>query len=447
MRALAETEVLTGARGAYGLGRPLAAIQVPRTVQAVLAARIDRLSREGKRLLQCAAVVGRDVPFPVLEAIADLDPDALRAGLAQLQSAEFLHETHLFPELEHAFKHTLTQDVAYGTLLQDTRRALHARIVDAIERLYPDRLVEQVERLAHHALRGGLATRAVAYLRQAGTKAAARSAHRDAVGFFEQAIEALDALPRTREHLELGVDLRFDARASLAPLGLFARNLEHLRRAETLARPSPTGGGSAGWAPISPSPTTRSATRTRRWRPRAALAQDRGGAGRSAPEGGRDHRGRAAYHALGDYAQAQVHLGRAVDALEGDLASERFGMAGLLSVAARVWLVNSLVAVGDFDGERRARSRRCSGRRRSIIPGAWRPPTWRWASPSSRGARSPPPRRCWSEAWPARASSISPHGCPCSPASSASSTSVRAAWTRAPRCSRTGSSARPRSRS
>src|SRR4030095_4508807 len=140
--------------------------QVPSTVQAVLAARIDRLSPEAKHLLQCAAVVGRDVPVPVLEAIADLDPDRLRAGLAQLPAAEVLYETHLFSELEHAFKHTLTQEVAYGTLLQDTRRVLHARIVDAIERLYPGRLVEQVERLAPHALRGGVGTRARAPIPQ-----------------------------------------------------------------------------------------------------------------------------------------------------------------------------------------------------------------------------------------------------------------------------------------
>jgi class 3 adenylate cyclase/tetratricopeptide (TPR) repeat protein len=350
VRALAETEVLTGAPGAYGLGRALTAIQVPSTVQAVLAARIDRLSPEAKHLLQCAAVVGRDVPVPVLEAIADLDPDRLRAGLAQLQAAEFLYETHLFPELEHAFKHTLTQEVAYGTLLQDTRRVLHARIVDAIERLYPGRLVEQVERLAHHALRGGLDARALAYLRQAGTKAAARSAHRDAVGFFEQAIEALDGLPRTREHLELGVDLRFDARASLAPLGLFVRNLEHLRRAEALAE-ALADRRRLAWvgAYLAQSYYTLGDQD-------AALAAARRSLEiadelddlpiKVAATTGLGQ----AYHALGDYAQSQVHLGRAIDALEGELSRARFGMAGLLSVAARVWLVNSLVAVGDFYG-------------------------------------------------------------------------------------------------
>ena len=102
--------------------------------------------------------------------------DALRRGLSHLQAAEFLYETSLFPDLEYTFKHALTHEVAYGSLLQDRRRALHARIVEAIEALYPERLTEHVERLAHHAFRGELWEKAVAYLRQAGAKAAARSA-------------------------------------------------------------------------------------------------------------------------------------------------------------------------------------------------------------------------------------------------------------------------------
>ena len=112
---------------------------MPATVQAVLAARIDRLPAEDKRLLQAAAVIGKDVPFPLLQAIAAIPETELQAGLAQLQAAEFLYETSLFPELEHTFKHALTHEVAYGSLLQERRRALHARIVEAMEQLYPDR--------------------------------------------------------------------------------------------------------------------------------------------------------------------------------------------------------------------------------------------------------------------------------------------------------------------
>ena len=120
----------------------------------------------------------------------------MQRGLAHLQAAEFLYETRLFPDLEYTFKHALTHEVTYGSLLQDRRKALHARIVDAIERCYPDRLAEHVERLAHHALRGEMWEKAVTYLRQAGAKAFARSAHREAVACFEQALTALGICPR-----------------------------------------------------------------------------------------------------------------------------------------------------------------------------------------------------------------------------------------------------------
>ncbi|MBI2152616.1 MAG: AAA family ATPase [Candidatus Rokubacteria bacterium] len=171
VRSLVEARVLIGERGAYRLATPLQAIQVPATVQAVLAARIDRLDPEEKTLLQTAAVIGKDVPLPLLQAVADQPEDALRRGLAHLQAAEFLYETSLFPIPEYTFKHALTLEVAYGSLLQERRRALHARIVEAIERLYADRLAEHTDRLAHHAFRGEVWDKAVAYLHQSGASA------------------------------------------------------------------------------------------------------------------------------------------------------------------------------------------------------------------------------------------------------------------------------------
>src|SRR5438093_8419650 len=162
-------------------------MQIPATVQVVLEARIDRLAPEDKRLLQVASVVGKNVPFALLEAIADLPAEMLRAGLDRLQAAEFLYETGLYPDLEYSFKHALTHEVTYGGLLQERRRELHARLVDAIERVHSDRLGEQIERLAHHALRAEVWKKAVPYLRLAGNKAAARSALLDARGWFEQA--------------------------------------------------------------------------------------------------------------------------------------------------------------------------------------------------------------------------------------------------------------------
>ena len=218
VRTLVETGVLVGPPGAYRLAQALPTIQVPATVQAVLAARIDRLSSEDKRLLQTAAVIGHEVPLPVLRAIADVPEEALHRSLAQLQGAEFLYETRLFPEREYTFKHALTHEVAYSTLLQERRRMLHARIVATLEGLSADRLAEQVERLTHHALRGEVWDKAVLYCRQAGEKALAHSAHRQAVEYFEQALRALAHLPEQRDILEQAIDLRLALRSALGAL-------------------------------------------------------------------------------------------------------------------------------------------------------------------------------------------------------------------------------------
>jgi predicted ATPase len=201
-RTLVEAQVLVGQPGAYRLVQSLRSIQVPATVQAVLAARIDRLSTAEKTLLQTAAVIGTDVPLPLLQALAELSEEALQRGLMHLQAAEFLYETRLFPTLEYTFKHALTHDVAYGSLLQERRRALHAGIVEALERLYPDRLAEHVDRLAHHALRGEVWGKALIYCRQAGEKALTRSAYRESVRSFEHALSALPHLPETRDTRE-----------------------------------------------------------------------------------------------------------------------------------------------------------------------------------------------------------------------------------------------------
>jgi tetratricopeptide (TPR) repeat protein len=235
VRTLVETKALAGERGRYRLTQPAQALQVPPTVQAMLAARIDRLPPEDKRLLQTASVVGKDVPFVVLQAIAELPDETLRRGVDHLQAAEFLYETGLFPDLEYSFKHALTHEVTYSGLLQERRRELHARIVDAIETLHRERLGEQIDRLAHHAFRGELREKAVHYLRQAGLKAAARSALQDARGWFEQALGVLEALPESQVILEQAFEIRLELRPVLNQLGEVRRMLERLREAEALA--------------------------------------------------------------------------------------------------------------------------------------------------------------------------------------------------------------------
>ena len=224
-----------GERGTYRLGHDATTVQVPSTVQAILAARIDRLSLEDKRLLQAASVIGPDVPFALLLAVANLDEEPLRRGLDHLQAAEFLYESGLFPDLEYTFKHALTQEVAYGGLLQERRRDLHARLVDAIEALHRERPGEQIERLAHHALRGEVWEKAVPYLRQAGLKAAGRSALPEARDWLEQALGVLAALPESPSTLAQGFDIRLELRPFLAQLGEYRQVMDRLREAEAIA--------------------------------------------------------------------------------------------------------------------------------------------------------------------------------------------------------------------
>ena len=204
VRTLVETQVLVGDQGAYRLAKALPSIQVPATVQAVLAARIDRLPPEEKQLLQTAAVIGTEVPLALLQAVAEAPEELLRLGLTHLQAAEFLYETRLFPEHEYTFKHALTQQVAYETLLQERRRALHARIVEALEALAEDRVAEQVERLAHHALRGEVWDKALTYCRQAGDEGHGAVGAPRGRRVLRAGAQALPHLPEHARHARAG---------------------------------------------------------------------------------------------------------------------------------------------------------------------------------------------------------------------------------------------------
>jgi predicted ATPase/class 3 adenylate cyclase len=348
VRTLVETGVLVGAPGAYRLAQALPTIQVPATVQAVLAARIDRLPPEEKRLLQTAAVIGTEVSLPLLQAIAELPEDALHRGLAYLQAAEFLYETRLFPEREYTFKHALTHEVAYSSLLLERRRVLHARIVEALEALAGDHLAEQVERLAYHALRGAVWDKAVTYCRQAGEKAMARSAYRETVGYFEQALSALRHLPESQERLQQGIDVRFDLRSTLQAIGEHERVFEHLRDAERVAS-TLEDRGRLGW--------TSAYLSQYLWRmgdPRRAEELGQRALAIAAEQGdfalevvSNFFLGQG-YFNVGDYRRAIEHCRRNAEVLAGERAHERLGLTGLPSVLSRIWLAWSFAERGDF---------------------------------------------------------------------------------------------------
>jgi len=329
-------------------GSSPASLPVPDTIQAVLAARIDRLAPEEKRLLQIAAVIGTVVPLPLLQAIAERPEDAVHRSLARLQATGFLYETRLYPTQEYAFKHVLTHEVVYGSLLAERWRVLHAQIVHAIEQLTPDRLEEQVERLAYHAFRGEVWDKAVCYCQQAGAKAAERCALRDAAVAFEQALVALHHLPDSRATRQQALALRFDLRNALHPLGEFARILDHLRQAEPLAEALgdhrrlgqiadfmtccllPLGASDSALAPAQHALTI------------ATTLEDVSLQVTATTRLGE------VYWTLSAYRQAAEVYRRVSETLQGELRGERFGTAVVQAVLCRAFLAMCLAELGAF---------------------------------------------------------------------------------------------------
>jgi class 3 adenylate cyclase/tetratricopeptide (TPR) repeat protein len=350
VRTLVEAKDLSGERGAYHLETASHSPQIPATVQAILAARIDRLPAEDKQLLHAASAIGKEVPFTLLQAIAELPEESLRRGLAHLQAAEFLYEAQLFPDLQYTFKHALTHDVAYGSLLRSRRRSLHTRIMAAIEHLHPDRLRDYVDQLAHHAFRGEAWGKAVTYHRQAGAKAFARSANREAVGHFEQALTALTHIPETREKLEQAIDINFDLRNALYPLAELGRIERCLRDAQALAGrledQRRLGWVSAymcshHWATGGHAVDVRTFARAV-----DAIAATLGDAPLQIVA---QYYHVAACHIAGDYRETEHSGRRLMQSLEGDSAHERFGVAIFPAVLCRVWLAFALGERGVFD--------------------------------------------------------------------------------------------------
>lgn len=234
VNALVESGTLLGQRGAYRLTGAQAELRLPATVQAVLGERIDRLPRPLKLLLQVAAVIGDDVPLNVLRPLMELPPPVLDAQLDALQDAEFLFETQPAPNRRFSFKHALTRDVAYASLLVTQRRRLHQRVLKIMLRHLRPRGDELVERLAHHAVNGERWALAVKFLRQAGDKGFRRSAYREAVRFYEAALKALDNLVWSAAAQKFSATLRLRLRPPLGAIAAFDRAFAHLDAAERI---------------------------------------------------------------------------------------------------------------------------------------------------------------------------------------------------------------------
>jgi len=197
--------------GAIKVARPLSGIQVPATVQAILAARIDRLPTDQKDLLQTLAVIGREFAVRLVAEVTGKPGDELNRMLANLQSAEFIYEQPAVGDVEYAFKHALTYEVALGSMLTERRKLMHERTGAAIETLYKDRLEEQYGELARHYGRGANREKAFEYARLAGKSALARYAYREAIEHLRTALELLGQLKSERPRDELEIQLALGA--------------------------------------------------------------------------------------------------------------------------------------------------------------------------------------------------------------------------------------------
>ncbi len=201
---LIETKHVEGTAGNYRLMTAVERLEVPATVKSILASRIDRLPEREKRLLQTASVIGKDFPETLLAEIAGLSTDELKSAIANLRRAEFIYDLSLYPSVEYAFKHPLTQEVALATLLTERKRKIHRTLAEAIERQDPEHLDERAPLLAHHWEESGETLIATRWHRRAAEWVAATDMIA-AARHWRKVRTLVAQLPKDREAAALGI--------------------------------------------------------------------------------------------------------------------------------------------------------------------------------------------------------------------------------------------------
>jgi class 3 adenylate cyclase/DNA-binding winged helix-turn-helix (wHTH) protein/tetratricopeptide (TPR) repeat protein len=331
--------------GRYELTGPLPSLAIPATLHDSLMARLDRLGA-AKQVAQLGAVVGREFAYEVLQAVAPTAAAVVQQGLAQLVDAELLYQRGLPPQARYRFKHALIQEAAYQSLLRSTRRQYHQRIVRVLEERFLETCESHPELVAHHAFQGEKWEKAVAYFRQAGEKAFAHSANREAVACFEQALVALPHLPESRETCEQAIDLRIGLRDALQPLGEYRRVSDCLREAEALAE---TLGDQRRlgwilsyktislWMMGDYSQGLQTGKRALELAPVLGVPDFQARANLNLGE---------IYHSLGNYRHALDFLRRNIMPLEGRMRRGSSGTRDL--IFSRVWLIYCMAELGEF---------------------------------------------------------------------------------------------------
>jgi class 3 adenylate cyclase/tetratricopeptide (TPR) repeat protein len=331
----------------YVLTGPLPPLAIPTTLQDSLMARLDRLG-PARDLAQLAAALGREFAYEVLRAVASLDETALQQALAHLIDAEVLYQRGLPPRSRYLFKHALIQEAAYQSLLKRTRQQYHGQIAQVFEAHFPELVEAQPELPAHHYTAAGLYEQAFAYWKQAGARALGRSAYREAVACFEQAVEAVHELPNSSDMREQAIDLRLALRTALLPSGALGRIFEVLREAEGLAAAldDPRRLGQVSRF-LSLHFYYRGAYEQAIAAAQRALALATANGEVVLEALANTYLGRA-YHAQGDYRRAIDCLGLTVASLDGAQRYERFGQLILPVVLSRTYLAWCHAELGTF---------------------------------------------------------------------------------------------------
>ena len=219
----------------FVLNRKIDDIQVPDTIQGIIAARMDRLEENLKRTMQVASVVGRDFAFRILHTITGMREE-LKSYLLNLQGLEFIYEKSLFPELEYIFKHALTKEVAYNSLLQKRRKEIHEKIGRAIEELYPERQEEFYEMLAYHYSKSDSLIKACRYSRLSGQKAEGKYSHQESYSFYSQTFDLLKKLPENEDNKKEKLEVLFLMKTPMQFLGFPDGSIEMLQEGERLSK-------------------------------------------------------------------------------------------------------------------------------------------------------------------------------------------------------------------
>jgi predicted ATPase len=346
-KMLLESDVLSDGETAYELRGTLREASIPATLQDSLMARLDQL-HEAKEVAQLGSVLGREFSYEMLQAITSQTEETVQSSLAQLVDAELLYQRGRPPRATYIFKHALIQDTAYASLLRSTRQQVHQQVADVLATEFPENVGGQSVVVAHHYMEAGLYEQALAYWKQSGQEALERSAYQEAVACFEQALAALDYLPKSREAQEQAIDLRLDLRSGLLPLGEYERIFDCMREAQTIAERLEDhrrlGQIYSYLAQYfnSMGEYDRAITSSRHALTIAANLEDL-----SLQIGAQQHLG-VAYYGLGDYRQAIKNLHRNVTSLSEELRYEHFGRHFLPAVVSCSFLSLSLCSLGEF---------------------------------------------------------------------------------------------------